>query len=136
MRIGSWNIRIQRSGNLLSKFDAIEHLISKFELDLVALLESDYPNNRPLPTLEGFESYSSSESPSRLVVYAKDGLVLKAKSYPGDLTAVVNETNQSTFGFLHSEFTTNAYSKDSATLSNKQRRLKIIDFLDWTNELP
>ena len=87
-----------------------------------------------IPTLEGFESYSSSESPSRLVVYAKSNLVLKAKSYPGDLPAVVIETNQSTFGFLYSEFTTNAYSKDSATLSDKQRRLKIIDCLDWTNE--
>ena len=69
MRIDSWNIRIQ-SGNLLSKFDAIEHLISKFELDIVALSESDYPNNMPLPTLKGFDAYSSSESPSRLVVYA------------------------------------------------------------------
>ena len=88
----------------------------------------------PLPALEGFQSYTSSESPSRLVVYAKSGLVLKAKSYPGDPPAVVIETNQSTFGFLYSELTTNAYSKDSATLSDKQRRLKIIDFLDWTNE--
>ena len=48
---------------------------------------------------------------------------------------MVIETNQSTFGFLHSEITTNAYSKDSAILSDKQRRLKIIDFLDWTNEV-
>ena len=69
-----------------------------------------------------------------LVVYANSSLVLKAKSYLGDLPAVVIETNQSTFGFLYSEFTTNAYSKDSATLSDKQRRLKIIDCLDWTNE--
>ena len=106
MRIGSWNIHIQ-SGNLLSKFDAMEHLISKIELVIFALSESDYPNNMPLPTLEGFDAYSSSESPSRLVVYAKSSLVLKAKSYPSDLPAVVIETNQSTFSFMYSEFTTN-----------------------------
>ena len=110
MRIGFWNIHIQ-SGNLLSKFDAIEHLILKFELDIVALSESDYPNNMPLPTLEGFESYFSSDSSSRLIVYAKSSLVLKAKSYPGDLLVVVIETNQSTFGFLYSKFTTNAIAR-------------------------
>ena len=119
MRIGSWNIHLP-SGKLLSKLDAIEHLVSRFELDIVALSEIDYPNNMPMHTLEGFVSYTSSESSSRLLVCEKSSLVQKAKSYPGDLPAVVIETNQSTFAFLYSEFTTNAYSKDSATLSDKQ----------------
>ena len=98
MKFGSWNIQIQ-SGGLLQKFDAIEHLVSTFGLDIIALSECDFPADMPLPVMDGFDSYRSVEVPTRLVVYVKPHLVVNVSTYTSELPALIVETSQGTYGF-------------------------------------
>ena len=78
--MASWNIHIQ-SGGLLQKFDAIEHLVSTYGLDIIALSECDYPADMPLPVMEGYDSYRSMEVPTRLIVYVKPHIVVNVYTY-------------------------------------------------------
>ena len=127
MKLASWNIQIQ-SGGLLQKFDAIEHLVSTYGLDIIALSECDYPADMPLPVMDGYDTYRSLEVPTRLIVYVKPRLVVNVCNYTCELPALVVETSQGTYGFLYSPYTNNAYTKDRVLVSDKQRRLKLIDF--------
>ena len=73
------------------------------------------------------------EKPSRLVSYTRWSISANVSTYEDGIPGLAIHTAQSSFGFLYSQFTDNAYNQNSNRLSDKERRLRVIDFLDWFN---
>ena len=132
MRILYLNIYSQ-SGGILQKFDLIEQFAMETRADILTIAEAELPANHPIPVLEGFSSARSCELPSRLVTYTRSSITANVSIYESGLPGLAIHTAQSSFGFLYSPYTVNVYNPDSSRLSDKERRVRVLDYLDWFN---
>ena len=132
MRLLYLNIHSQ-TGGLLSKIDEIEHFALSLKVDILAIAEAELPDNSPVPVIENFIASNSSERPSRLVVYVRSDLPVTIQAYSDGLPALMINTAQSSFAFIYSQFTDKAYTWDKCKLTDKDRRIRVMNFLDHFN---
>ena len=111
MRILYLNIHGQ-TGGLLSKLDEIEHLAITHKADIFVIAEAELPENSTIPVIENFTASKSYDVPSRLVTYVRSDLPVDIKPYHDSLPAMIITMPQSSFAFIYSQFTDNAYNEN------------------------
>jgi len=61
----------------------------------------------------------------------KNDIQYEILHYNGELPAVIIRTHHTTFGFAYNSFTDKPYTKQRRKLSEKDRMIRVSDFLDW-----
>lgn len=79
--------------------------------NLVNLAESELDKNAPIPLIENFSGFESTEATSRLVIYVSSEIHVEINVYEDSPTAIIVNIVHTSFGFSYTHYTEIAYTK-------------------------